>query len=57
MVRQLRGSVGRAPLLFIAGGSDHIMPASVNKSNAGHYDKSSALTEYKECPGRTHYTS
>ncbi len=46
----------RAPLLFIAGGEDHIMPASVNKSNAKHYEKSSALTEYKEFPGRSHYT-
>lgn len=46
----------RAPLLFIAGGEDHIMPASVNKSNAKHYKKSSALTEYKEFPGRSHYT-
>ena len=46
----------RAPLLFIAGGEDHIMPASVNKSNAKHYEKSSALTESKEFPGRSHYT-
>jgi len=46
----------RAPLLFIAGGSDHIMPASVNRSNAKHYQKSSALTDYHEFPGRSHYT-
>jgi pimeloyl-ACP methyl ester carboxylesterase len=46
----------RAPLLFIAGGEDHIMPASVNKSNAKRYEKSSALTEYKEFPGRSHST-
>ena len=46
----------RAPLLFIAGGEDHIMPASVNRSNAKHYEKSSAVTEYKEFPGRSHYT-
>ena len=46
----------RAPLLFIAGGEDHIMPASVNKSNAEHYEKSSALTEYKEFAGRSHFT-
>ena len=32
----------RAPLLFIAGGADHIMPASVNRSNAKHYRKSPA---------------
>jgi pimeloyl-ACP methyl ester carboxylesterase len=46
----------RAPLLFIAGGEDHIMPASVNRSNAKHYEKSKAVTEYKEFPGRSHYT-
>jgi pimeloyl-ACP methyl ester carboxylesterase len=46
----------RAPLLFIAGGEDHIMPASVNRSNAKHYEKSGAMTEYREFPGRSHYT-
>jgi pimeloyl-ACP methyl ester carboxylesterase len=46
----------RAPLLFIAGGEDHIMPASVNKSNAKHYEQSKAITEYKEFAGRSHYT-
>jgi pimeloyl-ACP methyl ester carboxylesterase len=45
----------RAPLLFIAGGADHIMPASVNKSNAKHY-KSAAITDYHEFPGRSHWT-
>jgi pimeloyl-ACP methyl ester carboxylesterase len=46
----------RAPLLFIAGGSDHIMPPAVNKSNAKHYKKSPALTEYFEFEGRSHWT-
>jgi pimeloyl-ACP methyl ester carboxylesterase len=46
----------RAPLLFIAGGDDHIMPASVNKSNYKKYKKSAALTEYYEFPGRSHWT-
>ena len=46
----------RAPLLFIAGGADHIMPASVNRSNAKHYANSSARTDYKEFPGRSHWT-
>jgi len=32
------------------------MPASVNRSNVKHYEKSSAVTEYKEFPGRSHYT-
>lgn len=46
----------RAPLLFIAGGEDHIMPPSVNKSNAKHWAKSPSLTEYHEFPGRSHWT-
>lgn len=45
----------RAPLLFIAGGADNIMPPSVNKSNAKHY-KSDTITDFKEFPGRSHYT-
>ncbi|MFI2362940.1 alpha/beta hydrolase [Promicromonospora sp. NPDC019610] len=46
----------RAPLLFIAGSEDHIMPPSVNRSNARHYDKSPAVTEYFEFEGRDHWT-
>jgi len=46
----------RAPLLFIAGEKDHIMPPSVNKSNARHYENSPALTEYYEFAGRDHWT-
>ena len=46
----------RAPLLFIAGGEDHIMPASVNRSNAKHWAKSPSLTDYHEFPGRSHWT-
>lgn len=46
----------RAPLLFIAGGEDNIMPPSVNESNVHHYRKSSAVTDYKEFPGRSHFT-
>ena len=45
----------RAPLLFIGGGEDHIMPPSVNKSNAKHY-RSTTITEYHEFPGRSHWT-
>jgi pimeloyl-ACP methyl ester carboxylesterase len=47
---------GRAPLLFIAGGRDHVIPARINKSNAAHYRKSKGITGYKEFPGRSHYT-
>ena len=46
----------RAPLLFIAGGEDHTAPASQNRENVKHYRKSEAITEYKEFPGRSHYT-
>ena len=45
----------RAPLLFIAGSEDHIMPPSVNRSNAKHY-KGGTITEYHEFDGRDHWT-
>jgi len=38
----------RAPLLFIAGGDDHVAPASLNEANVKHYRKSDAITEIKE---------
>ena len=43
----------RAPLLFISGGEDHLMPPSVQRSNAKHY-KSKSITEVKEYEGRAH---
>lgn len=46
----------RAPLLFIAGSEDHIMPPSVTRSNAKHYEKSAARTDYHEFAGRDHFT-
>ena len=49
-------SADRAPLLFIAGGADHIMPPTVNRSNAKKYRSSPAVTEYRELPGRSHWT-
>ncbi|MEG9249746.1 alpha/beta hydrolase [Arthrobacter sp. Soc17.1.1.1] len=48
-------SVDRAPLLFIGGSKDHIMPPAVNKSNAKHWAKSPALTDYYEFEGRSHW--
>jgi len=45
-----------APLLFIAGELDHIIPASLNRSNHAKYAPESGVTEFKEFPGRTHYT-
>jgi len=46
----------RAPLLFIAGGEDHVIPLPVNKHNVEKYRRSRAVTEYKEYPGRAHFT-
>ena len=47
----------RAPLLFIAGGADHLMPPSVNRSNYRHYaGHSEAIVAYAEFPGRSHFT-
>ena len=46
----------RPPLLIIAGGNDRLMPAALNRANFRAYRKSPSITEYKEFPGRTHYT-
>jgi pimeloyl-ACP methyl ester carboxylesterase len=46
----------RAPMLFIAGGEDHVVPLPVNKHNVEKYKDSKAITEYKEYPGRAHFT-
>jgi pimeloyl-ACP methyl ester carboxylesterase len=43
----------RAPLLFISGGEDHIMPPSVQRSNAKHYS-ANTVTEIREYPGYAH---
>lgn len=47
---------GRAPLLFIAGGRDHVVPASANRSNARKYEPASGLVALHEFPGRSHFT-
>lgn len=41
---------GRAPLLFISGSDDHLMPPSVQRSNAKHY-RSETVTEVVEFDG------
>ncbi len=47
----------RAPLLFIAGGNDHLVPPGINKANMHKYvENSSAVTDYREFPNRTHHT-
>jgi pimeloyl-ACP methyl ester carboxylesterase len=47
----------RAPLLFIAGSNDHLAPPAINKANVRKYVKNStAVTDYREFPNRTHHT-
>jgi pimeloyl-ACP methyl ester carboxylesterase len=46
----------RAPLLFIAGSDDNLMPPAVNESNVKHYRHTKSVTAYMEFPGRSHYT-
>jgi pimeloyl-ACP methyl ester carboxylesterase len=43
----------RAPLLFISGENDKLMPPKIQQSNAKHY-KSNTITEVKEFEGRSH---
>jgi len=44
----------RAPLLFISGSEDHLMPPSIQRSNAKHYKGEGTITEVKEFEGRAH---
>ena len=46
----------RAPLLVIAGGEDHVSPVAINEATARLQGESQAVTDYKEFPGRSHYT-
>jgi pimeloyl-ACP methyl ester carboxylesterase len=41
----------RAPLLFISGSEDHLMPPKVQRSNAKHYKAEGTITEVKEFQG------
>ena len=43
----------RAPLLFVSGSEDHIMPPAIQESNLKHY-KSNTVTERKEYQGYAH---
>jgi pimeloyl-ACP methyl ester carboxylesterase len=44
----------RPPLLFISGSEDHLMPPSIQKSNAKHYKSEKTITDVKEFEGRAH---
>ena len=41
----------RAPLLFISGSEDHLMPPKIQRSNAKHYKAAGTVTEVKEYDG------
>lgn len=43
------------PLLFIAGGKDNIIPASMNRRNFNKYSDKNSITEYKEFADHNHY--
>jgi pimeloyl-ACP methyl ester carboxylesterase len=47
----------RAPLLLVAGGSDHVAPKAMVQENARRYNRSEAITAYHELPGRPHFTT
>ena len=51
------GNDDRAPLLFIAGGNDHAVPAAVQAENYKKWaKKSEAITAHRLFEGRDHYT-
>jgi pimeloyl-ACP methyl ester carboxylesterase len=61
--RESLTSVGRvdfrrehAPLLLVAGGSDHIIPASLNRANCRRYRAPGSITAFQEFEGRDHLT-
>jgi len=44
-----------APILFIAGANDNIIPAPLNAANASKYSDRDSITDFTEFPGRTHF--
>jgi len=46
----------RAPLLLVAGTADQLIPPVLVKFAANLHRRSKAVTDYKEYPGRSHYT-
>lgn len=44
------------PLLLIAGSADHLIPASLNRTNYARYKSSPSVVLFKEFTGRTHFT-
>jgi pimeloyl-ACP methyl ester carboxylesterase len=46
---------GRAPLLMVGFGEDHLVPPKVVRSNERKYDDDVSVTEYVVYPGRPHF--
>lgn len=49
------GREGRAPMLLIGFGEDHVIPAKVSKHQEAKYDDEVTITEYKLFEGRPHF--
>jgi pimeloyl-ACP methyl ester carboxylesterase len=47
----------RAPLLVVGNEQDHTVPASVSREAAKRLGQSKAVVDYKEFPGRPHFTA
>ena len=47
----------RAPLLLVGGSADNTAPTSMVRENFTRYRKSPAVTEFREYPGRSHFTA
>jgi len=47
----------RPPLLVVGNDQDHTVPASVSREAAKRLGKSKAVVDYKEFPGRPHFTA
>ena len=54
-VSRIDFSKPHAPLLFISGNKDHIMPASLNYKNYKKYKNNGSVTNYKEFEGKNHF--
>lgn len=54
-VAQIDFKKPHAPLLFIAGSADHLIPPSLNRLNQARYGDGASTTDFKEFAGRTHF--
>ena len=48
------GNTARGPLLLVAGGKDHTVPAAITRSTLKQYRHSGAVTDFKEFSDRGH---